>query len=97
MKEEECHSRSGRSKERKVPALVMWYLPMIDRLKHMFYNPIDVDLFLWHVKHKTDEKIRHPIDGRKWKQFDLAHQEDFSNYLRNIRFGLSMDRMNPFG
>jgi hypothetical protein len=24
------------SKERKVPALVMWYLPMIDRLKRMF-------------------------------------------------------------
>jgi hypothetical protein len=24
------------SKERKVPAFMMWYLPVIDRLKHMF-------------------------------------------------------------
>jgi hypothetical protein len=26
------------SKERKIPALVMWYLPIIDRLKRMFSN-----------------------------------------------------------
>jgi hypothetical protein len=45
---------------------------------------------------KMDRKIRHPADGRQWKHFDLAHQEDFSNELRNLRFGLSMDGMNPF-
>jgi hypothetical protein len=38
------------SKERKVPALVMWYLLVIDRLK-----------------------IQHSVDGRQWRQFDLAH------------------------
>jgi hypothetical protein len=30
------------SKKIKVSALVMWYLPMIDCLKHMFSNPRDV-------------------------------------------------------
>jgi hypothetical protein len=44
-------------KERKVLALVMWYLPMMNRLKRMFCNPMDVELLLWHVKHKTDGKI----------------------------------------
>jgi hypothetical protein len=34
------------SKERKVPALVMWYLPMIDRLKRMFSNTRDVEILL---------------------------------------------------
>jgi hypothetical protein len=48
------------------------------------------------MKRKTDGKIRHPVDGRQWKYFDLNHQEDFSNDPRNIRFGLSTDGMNPF-
>jgi hypothetical protein len=70
---------------------------VIDRLKRMFSNPWDAELLLWHVNRKTDGKIRNPADGRQWKHFDLAHQEDFSNDLRNIRFGLNTDGMNPFG
>ena len=62
------------SKERKVPAHVMWYLPMIDRLKRMFSTPGDTEMLLWHVNRKIDGKIRYPADGRQWKQFDLAHQ-----------------------
>jgi hypothetical protein len=52
------------SKKRKVPALVMWYLPVIDRLKHMFSNAREAQLLLWHVQWKRDGKIRHPTDGR---------------------------------
>jgi hypothetical protein len=84
------------SKEIKVPAPGMWYLPMIDHLKRMFSNLTDAELLLWRVKCKMDGKIRHPGDGRQWKYVDLAHQEDFSNDPRNIRFGLSTDGMNPF-
>jgi hypothetical protein len=43
-----------------------------------------------------DGKIEHLVDGMQWKHSDLAHQEDFSNDPRNIRFGLSTDGMNPF-
>jgi hypothetical protein len=50
------HNIEG-SKERKVPALVMWYLPMIDRLKCMFSSPRDVELLFWYVNHRTDGKI----------------------------------------
>jgi hypothetical protein len=49
------------------------------------------------VNRKIDGKIQHPVDGRQRKQFDLIHQEDFSNDPRNIRFGLSTDGMGPFG
>jgi hypothetical protein len=75
----------------------MLYLPVIDRLKRMYSNPRNVELLLWHVNHKTDGEIRHPADGRHWNYFDLANQEDISNDPKNIRFGLSMDEMNPFG
>jgi hypothetical protein len=54
------------SKEGKVPALVMWYLPVIDHLKHIFSNAREAQLLLWHVQRKRDGKIRHPVDGRQW-------------------------------
>jgi hypothetical protein len=38
------------SKKRKVLVLVMWYLPTIDRLKHMFSNARKAQLLLWHVQ-----------------------------------------------
>jgi hypothetical protein len=75
----------------------MWYLLVIDHLKRLFSNLRDAQLLLWHMKRKTDGKIRHPANGRKWKHFDLNHQDDFSNDPRNIRFGLSTDGMNLFG
>jgi hypothetical protein len=84
------------SKERKVSTLAMWYLLVIDYLMHMFSNAREAQLLLWHIQRKRDGKIRHPADGRQWKHFDLSHVEDFSNDLRNIRFGLSTDEMNPF-
>jgi hypothetical protein len=45
------------SKQRKVHALVMWYLPVIDRLKRMFSNAREAQLLLWHVQQKRDGKI----------------------------------------
>jgi hypothetical protein len=38
------------SKERKVPALVMWYLPIIDHLERMFSIAREAQLLLWHVQ-----------------------------------------------
>jgi hypothetical protein len=46
------------SKERKVPALVIWYLPVIDHLKCMFSKAREAQLLLWHVQQKRDGKIR---------------------------------------
>jgi hypothetical protein len=84
--------------KRKIPALVMWYLSVIDHLKHVFSNPRDVELVHWHSeKHReNDEEIRHPADRTEWKNFDLQYPE-FSVESRNIRFALSTDGMNPFG
>jgi hypothetical protein len=70
---------------RKVPILVMWYIPIIDRLKCMFSNAREAQLWLWHVQRKRDGKIQHHVDGRQWKHFDLSHEEDFSNDPRKIR------------
>ncbi|KAL6607941.1 hypothetical protein ACP70R_041004 [Stipagrostis hirtigluma subsp. patula] len=54
--------------KRKIPAMVMWYLPVIDRLRRLFSNPRDSELMHWHVdkRKKGDDMIRHPADARKW-------------------------------
>jgi hypothetical protein len=46
-------------KKRKIPALVMWYLPVIDHLKRVFSIPRDAELVRWHFekRRKNDEEI----------------------------------------
>jgi len=84
--------------QRKIPSLVMWYLPVIDRLKRLFSNPNTAKLMMWHDDRplKNDGKLRHPSDTRQWKTFDANH-ELFGEEKRNVRFALSTDGMNPFG
>jgi hypothetical protein len=83
--------------KRKIPTLVMWYLPVINHLKYVFSNPRDAELVRWHSKKRreNDEEIRHPTDGTQWKFFDLQYPE-FAAESRNIMFALSTDGMNPF-
>jgi hypothetical protein len=83
--------------QKKIPALVMWYLPIVDRLRCLFANPEDVKLKSRHAsdEHKDDGKLRHPADGHQWKDFNENHK-DFAKEPRNVRFTLSTDGMNPF-
>ena len=39
--------------------------------------------------------MRHPVDGRAWKDFDRKHPE-FADDVRNVRLGLAADDFNPF-
>jgi hypothetical protein len=84
-------------KKRRIPALMMWYLPVIDRLKHVFSNPRDAELMRWHSekRRKNDEEIQHPAGETQWKYFNLQYKA-FGSESRNIRFALSTDGMNPF-
>jgi hypothetical protein len=43
--------------KRKIHALVMWYLLVIDHLKRLFSNPRDAELMRWHsVKCRENDK-----------------------------------------
>jgi hypothetical protein len=86
------------NKKRKIPALVMWYLSVINHLKCVFSYPRDAEKVRWHSekRRKNNEEIRHPADGTQRKIFDLQYKP-FGSESRNIRFALSTDRMNPFG
>jgi hypothetical protein len=48
------------------------------------------------IERKNDAMLHHPTYGIQWRNFDRKHK-DFAAEVRNIRFGLSIDGMNPFG
>ena len=82
---------------KRVPAKVMWYAPIIPRLKRLFQNKEHAKLLRWHKEdRKKDVMLRHPADGSQWRKIDREFPT-FADDARNLRFGLSTDGFNPFG
>jgi hypothetical protein len=54
----------GERPRKRVPAKVMWYAPIIPRLKCLFQNKEHAKLLRWQKEdHKKDEMLRAPADG----------------------------------
>ena len=69
---------------KKVPAKVMWYAPIIPRLKRLFQNKEHAKLLRWHKEdRKKDETLRHPADGLQWRKIDREFPS-FSDDARNL-------------
>nr|ABA96763.1 transposon protein, putative, CACTA, En/Spm sub-class [Oryza sativa Japonica Group] len=83
--------------KKRIPAKVMWYFPIIPRLRRLFRNKGNARMMHWHAEERQqDGMLRHPADGSQWRNIDRKFK-DFGKDARNIRFGLSTDGMNPFG
>ncbi|XP_022032180.1 uncharacterized protein LOC110933258 [Helianthus annuus] len=79
------------------PAKLLWYLPIIPRLKRLFSDEKEAKLLRWHSDSRVkDGKLRHVADSPQWRNIDNMFSE-FGNEIRNIRFGHSSDGFNPFG
>ena len=80
------------------PLKVMWYLPIIPRLKRMFGNASDAKRLQWHSEERVCDAryLQHPADSPQWKKIDFMFPE-FGLEPRNIRLGLCTDGINPFG
>ena len=87
---------------KRLATKVMLYFPIIPCLKHSFTSAkttnwwggmLKIDLMMESL---NDGKLRHLIDGTQWRAINHKYRQSFSNEIRNIRFGLSMDGMNPF-
>ncbi|GKD06543.1 transposon protein, CACTA, En/Spm sub-class [Tanacetum coccineum] len=79
------------------PAKQLWYFPIIPRLKQLFANEKDAKLLRWHAEgRKRDGKLRHVADSPQWRKIDNKFDK-FGAEIRNIRFGLSSDGINPVG
>jgi hypothetical protein len=87
----------GEHPKQRVPAKVMWYAPIIPRLKILFKNKEHAKLLRWHKEDcKSDVMLRHPADGSQWTKIERKFP-DFTDEAWNLRFGLSTDGMNLFG
>jgi hypothetical protein len=54
----------GERPRKKIPAKVMWYAPILSRLKRLFRNKKHAKLLRWHKEdRKVDNMLRHPTDG----------------------------------
>ncbi|XP_022032165.1 uncharacterized protein LOC110933243 [Helianthus annuus] len=79
------------------PAKMLWYFPIIPRLKRLFSNEKEAKLLRWHSDERVnDGKLRHVADSPQWRNIDNMYPE-FGEENRNIRFGFSSDGINPFG
>jgi len=66
------------------PMKVMWYLPIISRMKPLYENPNDAKNLRWHAdERKCDGMYLHPVDSIQWKKFDDEFPE-FGKESRNI-------------
>ncbi|KAL5582292.1 hypothetical protein UlMin_014734 [Ulmus minor] len=89
--------QEGRRTGKNVPHKVLRYFPLAPRLKRLFATTKTAKLMRWHQAGKStdDNVMRHPVDGRAWKDFDRKHPE-FADDVRNVRLGLATDGFNPF-
>jgi hypothetical protein len=87
----------GEPPRMRVPTKVMRYAPIIPQLKRLFRNKEHARLLRWHKEdRKKDAMLRHLADGSQWRKIKRDYS-DFAGDARNLRFGLSIDGMNPFG
>jgi len=78
------------------PAKVLWYLPIIPRLRRFFANVNDAKNLTWHANgRKCDGLLGHAADSPQWKKIDSLCPE-FGRDLRNLRLGLVRDGMNSY-
>jgi hypothetical protein len=64
--------------EKRLAAKVMWYFPIIPRLKRMFATGKTVKLIRWHAEDRVnDGKLRHPANGAQWRAINHSYKQSF--------------------
>lgn len=77
---------------KNIPAKVVWYFPIIPRMKRLFHPMTTANDLIWHV---VDRKVEisvlcHPADSPAWAAIDEKFH-DFASEPRNLRLGISDD------
>ncbi|XP_020245141.1 uncharacterized protein LOC109823267 [Asparagus officinalis] len=89
-------SNQPSKKVHNVPVKVLRYFPLKPRVQRLFMCSQTAKSMSWHSKERIEDGIlRHPADGKAWKDFDEKHPE-FALDPRNVRLGLASDGFNPF-
>jgi hypothetical protein len=77
-----------------VPTRVICHFPIILRLHRMFRSPVISSMLKWHFRNKSSNEImKSVVDSPAWKHVDLYPH--FAEKENRLRFGLSLDGVNP--
>jgi hypothetical protein len=97
-----CSQSRYKRGSRKVPRKVVWYFPITPRLKRYFVDPKEAKLMQRHAEREKPgddpEKgtiLTYPTDASQWLALDM--EDGFGDDARNVRLGMSIDGLNPFG
>jgi hypothetical protein len=83
--------------EERPAVKVVWYFPIIPRLKRLFANKETAKMMRWHAEERVnDGKLRHLADAAQWRTINSKYKKTFAKEIRNVRFGISTDVMCPF-
>jgi len=94
LRRDECSS--DESTKKGPPTKVLWYLPIIPRLKHLFANADGAKDLTWHIDGRNCKgMLHHPTDSSQWKKINSMYPE-FGKEIRNHRLGHSNDGVNPY-
>ena len=74
---------------------MLWYFPIIPKLKRMFQSPQTTENLTWHEnKRIRDGKLCNSANSPAWQLIDKKWP-NFAQEPRNLRFALSSDGINP--
>ncbi|XP_037433594.1 uncharacterized protein LOC119300812, partial [Triticum dicoccoides] len=86
----------GERPRKKIPAKVMWYAPIIPRLKRLFQSKEHAKAMRWHREdRKKDRKLRVPTDGSQWRKIERKYGKEFADDARNKNVYLGHHRFLP--
>ena len=79
---------TGGKRSKGPPSKMLWYLPIVPRLRRLFANAKDARLLRWHAEErKMDGKIRHVADSPQWRNIDRIFEE-FGTEREMLGWGL---------
>jgi len=92
-----CNAPRYKSQSSRIPSKILRHFPLIPRLKRMYRCKKLAELNKWHADRvKEGSNVDCVPDSKAWKHIESL-DPDFTAEPRNIRLGMALDGVNPFG
>lgn len=92
-----CNAPRYKSESSPIPSKILRHFPLIPRLKRMYRCKRLAELNKWHANRKKEgSNVDCVPDSKAWKHIESL-DANFTAEHRNIRMGMALDGVNPFG
>ena len=92
-----CNVPRYKSESSRIPCKILRHFPLIPRLKRMYRCKRLAELKKWHANQKKEGiNVECVPKSKAWKHIESL-DANFTHEHRNIRLGMALDGVNPFG